>query len=103
MKWVKTEDQLPRQGTKVLWWKNGDCWVAWRFGEHWFPTIFLDSRLAVRCAPEMWAYIRYPKGFSGKVRMTVDEAVYDMDSLEKCHPAIFRDFVDEMIKTMDSR
>jgi len=94
MNWIKTEDKLPPQGLKILYWDSGDCWVAWRFGKYWLPTVFADSKHAIFTPPELWSYIDFPNGFSGNLFFIIENVEYDTDSLEKFYPEKYKEVIE---------
>lgn len=98
MIWIDPDKELPPQGKKVLWFKNGDCHVAQRFGKCWAAIPFTDARLAHFDPPDLWCDIYLPGTYEGFMRVMVDEVLLTIDEMEKYHPFEYKLFVKQMIK-----
>lgn len=100
--WINPKDRLPEQGKKVLFWRKGDCWIAQRFGEYWFPIPFTDSKFAESTPPEKWSEIDFPDGFTGKLRIMPEdvERLMDMDEFEEHDKEQFDKFVNAIAQSM---
>ncbi len=100
MEWITVGKiwALPQQGRKILWWDKGDCWVAQRFGNYWFPIPFTDSQFARTDPPEKWAYVDCPDGYSGLMRIEKNGQLIDFDQLEEFYPEDFKIFLDHLKK-----
>lgn len=103
--WHLSSEELPTQGTKILCFDKGDVWVAQRFQECWFPIPFCDSKLASYKAPQRWAYIEFPEGYYGKLRVQClpNKRLMDMDEMEQCNPEGFQKIKNMMKAEMDAR
>ncbi len=97
MTWIQTRLRLPPQGKKVLWFNDGDCWVAQRFGKYWFPIPFCDSTLARIDAPVMWQDISLPDRFHGYMQLYIENKFYTIDEVEKEHNDVYRHFVNQIL------
>jgi len=84
--WKKPSQELPPQGKKVLYFKKGDIYVVQRIGDMWLPIPFYDSVFAFTDAPELWADIDAPTGFTGKMMVGVKGKIVDLDTLETQYP-----------------
>ncbi len=96
MLWIDPKEELPPQGKQILYFKSGDIYVVQRFGDYWFPIPFYDSKFAFHDAPDLWADIIPPHGFSGKIRIVVPDQpteMHEIDYLEIYHPNTYREFV----------
>ncbi len=104
-KWVKTSEQLPPQGLKILYWDDGDCWVCWRMGPYWLPTVFTDSMHAKCTPPEMWSYIVFPGKFDGKIKIGTnnESGLITIDELEAKCAERHRDFCEMLAKPIKDR
>ncbi len=98
MIWIDPNKRLPPQGKKIIWFGNGDTHICQRFGKYWFPIPFIDSRFAHLRSPEVWAEIKLPSPYKGKVMIIVDGKEYDIDNLEKIHNDIYRDILNSLLK-----
>lgn len=96
-KWIKSSDQKPEQGKKVLCFNKGDVDVRQRFKEYWFPIPYVDAKLANINEPEMWQEIDFPEGFYGYLQVFIDDNLLKMDQLEKKHPTVFDDMVKALL------
>lgn len=97
MTWIETRLRLPPQGKKVLWFKDGDCWVAQRFGKHWIPIPFSDSIYSRIDAPQLWKDIILPHPFEGYVYLNIEGKFYTIDETEKEHNDVYRDFMNALL------
>ena len=103
--WIDPKDKLPPQGKKVLFWRRGDCWVAQRFGKHWLPIPFNDSKFADTDPPEKWAEIEFPTGFMGILRVIPvgkTDAI-NMDEYEKYDKEGFDKFANKLIESVGKK
>lgn len=113
MQWIRTDLCLPPLGLKVLCFRNGDCWTAYRFSYKknniWIaavPNCNLKERRQFkmgRCQePEYWCEIPFeqlPGKYTGKMFLQVegDENLYDMDDFVKKYPKEHDDFIKNFI------
>jgi hypothetical protein len=111
MKWIRPTDQLPPQGKKILYFKNGDIYVVQRFAELWLPIPFYDSVFAFYDEPELWCDIEPPENYTGKVfvkspkdkdgnLMTIDELEIRYPKEYKKLIEIKKDFWEKICKEM---
>lgn len=100
MKWIKPKDELPPQGKKILYFKNGDIYVVQRFADLWIPMPFYDSEFAFHDEPELWCDIKPPNELTGKVHVLPINCkrALDMDELEAFYPDLYQDFIDAQRK-----
>lgn len=99
MEWINPKIQLPPQGKKILYFKNGDIYVVQRYGDLWLPLPFYDSKFAFHNEPDLWADIIPPVGFTGKVFvMPVDKEPISIDDLEKDEPELYHEMVEAQRK-----
>lgn len=97
MEWNRSEEKLPPQGTKVVCFHDGDCWVAQRFGDYWLNIPYTDSKLSSIEPPDLWKEIDFPYPFEGKIHIQINGLLLDIDELQVDHPNIYREFVDELL------
>ena len=95
MRWIDPKDELPPQGKKVVWFKAGDMCVVQRYGNLWCPIPYHDSRYATTEAPELWADIEPPEGYTGKVYLQLSghKKLLDLDEIEAFYPVVYKDFI----------
>ena len=109
MQWiVANKENLPAQGLKVLCFKKGDCWVAYRFsyqGENiWLPCMphgsFSRKQKPIsKCdSPEYWCPIPFeqlPGDYKGTLLVEIknDPEWKTIDEFEKSHPEGHAKFV----------
>lgn len=103
MEWMKlSEYNLPPQGLKILCFRTGDCWTAYRFNYKgksvWLPCVPSDSLhphrkyKRVTCdEPEYWCYIPFdqlPGNYTGRQygKTEDDNTILTFDELENLHP-----------------
>lgn len=102
MIWISTQYNHPPQGLKVLCFKNGDCWTAYRFSYKdeniWIagvPSCNLNPKRTYkmgRCdEPEYWALIPFeqlPGTYTGRMMIKAkdDDNLYDMDQFQVKYP-----------------
>ena len=102
MTWHNPCEKKPVQGKKVLCMHKGDIYVAERYNNYWFPTIFLDSMHSRYFEPELWQEINFPEGLTGFKRFKVEDGeLITADELEVQHHDVFHDLVQAMKKTVD--
>ena len=101
MKWIPSQMRSPPQGKKVLCFKNGDCWIAQRFGDDWIPMPFSDSRYATSVVPDVWASIEMPEGYTGETKIYVDQELFNIDELEKVKPETYHKICADMRKCVE--
>ena len=96
MKWINPKKQLPQQGKKILYFKNGDIYVVQRYADLWVPIPFYDSEFAFHEQPQLWCDIRPPNGLTGKVHVWPEDSkrMLDLDELESFYPDLYQDFID---------
>lgn len=95
MKWIDPKDKLPPQGKKIIWFKSGDMCVVQRYGKLWCPIPFHDSRYACTMAPDLWADIEAPPGYTGKMYLGLSghKQLLDLDEIEMFYPLVYADFI----------
>ncbi len=99
MKWIKPKDQLPPQGKKILYFKEGDIYVVQKYGDLWLPIPFYDSQFAFHDAPDLWADIIPPEGFTGKLHFAMGSPkMIDTDELQEIYPTQYNDYVEALRK-----
>lgn len=103
MEWIDVREALPPQGMKVLYWYNGDCWVAWRFGHYWFPLVFADSKHATYAPPQKWSPISFPPPYTGKMFVIIEDEKLDIDELQEKNIDFYEKLIDAMKDHIDSR
>ena|ERR1700679_1404767 len=102
MKWIKTCLRLPPQGKKILYFDEGDCWVAVRIGKYWFPWCFTDSKFCRFNSPELWSFIDFPGNFEGLVRVGDNIGnLVTLDQLEKSDPDIYNGFLEMILSSVN--
>lgn len=94
MDWIDPKKNLPPQGKKVLYLKDGDVYVVQRFGKYWLPIPFFDSEYSLLDEPELWADIQLPQNLTGKIFFMIDDAKYETDSFEKYYPEAYNEFIE---------
>ncbi len=96
MKWISPKDELPPQGKKILYLKNGDVYVVQRFKDLWLPIPFYDSEYNFHDEPELWTDIELPNGLTGKIFVHDDTGrVMDVDEFEMFYPDDYEELVEE--------
>jgi hypothetical protein len=98
MKWIKPSDKLPPQGKKILYFLDGDLYVVQRFGMHWLPIPFADSKYGHFAPPKYWSDITPPEGLTGKMIVSVDNDLFDIDELEIAHHYFYVRLVESISK-----
>lgn len=96
MNWIKPKDELPPQGKKILYFKNGDIYVVQRFDDMWLPIPFYDSQYSFTEEPDLWADITPPNGYTGKLHIQKDAKgrKFDIDECQMFYPEIYKELVD---------
>jgi len=96
MKWIDPKDELPPQGKKILYFKEGDIYVVQRFDDLWVPIPFVDSEYTFYDAPHLWADIIPPIGFTGKMHIITKNMKnpVDIDELQMFDPETYDDFIE---------
>lgn len=106
MNWKDPKKELPPQGKKILAFYSGDCFCSQRFGKHWFPIPFTGSFFARIDEPDLWADIKMPGFYTGKIRVcspgSLDELI-DMEECETRFPEIYKDMVQAMLNDFNNR
>ena len=114
MEWMRlSEYNLPPQGLKILCFKNGDCWTAYRYNYKgksvWLPCVPHESfqphtkyRIVTCDEPEYWSYIAFdklPGNFTGHMyaKTEDDKKLLTFDELEKLHPEEHEYFVKNLV------
>lgn len=103
MKWISPKNKLPPQGTKILCWNHGDCWIAQRFKQYWFPIPFCDSMLASYDAPELWRHIEFPDGFTGKMLVGYQDKLLTVDEIFELDHTHLNELIESMRNEIDNR
>jgi hypothetical protein len=99
MKWISPKDELPPQGKKILYLKNGDVYVVQRFKELWLPVPFYDSEFTFHEEPELWADIELPNGLTGKMKFQLHSGkMMEVDDYEMFYPDDYEELVEEQRK-----
>ena len=110
MEWIplsKTSPELnrPVQGLKVLCFNKGDCYVAQRFNykgkDHWISLSFATEDFSTD-APEMFAYISFPDGYRGMMRVKNpnNDVLITFDELQKSFPKEHEEVVEHIISSV---
>ena len=91
--WQSPKVELPPQGVKFLWFKNGDCYVAQRFGSKYL--IFSPKAADLNEEPLLWKAIEFPPPYTGAMRFGLkdNDQLVSADEFEKLDPQGFAEFV----------
>lgn len=119
MQWINTQISPPPQGTKVLCFKNGDCWTAYRFSYKdeniWIaavPSCNLNPKRTYQMGkcdePDYWASIpfeRLPGTYTGRmmVKAEGDEKMYDVDEFQVIYPKEHDIFIKDFIFSLNTK
>jgi hypothetical protein len=102
MNWIDPKVQQPTQGKKILWFKEGDCFVVQRIGKYYIPMPFLDSKSFFWHEPDLWADISLPEPYTGLLRIAPDidhcDDRFTLDELEMYLPVIYERVTEVFIK-----
>jgi hypothetical protein len=92
MNWQSPSVQQPPQGVKILWFKNGDLFVAQRVGKRYLSlqpgeAVLLDE-------PKLWMKAPVPPPYEGIMMVSVENGDKLMvDEFEEKHPEDYKEFV----------
>ena len=119
MQWIKTEFNWPPTGMKVLCFKNGDCWTAYRFNYKkknvWLgalPSCVLNPERQYRMGrcdePDYWCEIPFdqlPGNYTGRMMLKAegDEKLYTLDEFQVTYPKEHDSFVMDFIFALNQR
>jgi hypothetical protein len=104
MEWKKPSEKLPPQGKKILYFLKGNIYVVQRFGKHWMPVPFHDSKFSFyKEKPTYWADIECPENYTGYIQVIVDRESYTLDELEKEKPEIYKRFIVDHAKSWKAK
>lgn len=108
-----SEYNLPPQGLKILCFRNGDCWTAYRFDNNsksiWIacvPSCNLNPERQYqmgRCdEPDYWSEIPFsdlPREYTGRIMVKPegDENFYTIDELQVIYPKEHRKFIKGLV------
>jgi hypothetical protein len=92
--WQSPKVQLPPQGTKLLWFKNGDVFVAQRMGNKY--VAFIPGVAKLLSEPLLWKSIELPAPYTGVMLISCEgeNELMPLDELEIRHPESYREFID---------
>lgn len=106
MKWIKTTEQLPAQGLKILCFHNGDLWIARRFSlstsSYWVEIPYGGDKGAnLTDEPEYWTQLSLPGNYTGLMQVGIEgEGLMSFDEFQKSFPEDHELFVSQMIKSI---
>ena len=92
--WQSPKVQLPPQGRKILWFKNGDLFVAYRLGDKYLCVSPKGSGLLE--PPSLWMLAPLPDPYEGLMRVVLKSGgdLITIDELELNSPIEYREFLD---------
>lgn len=102
MIYKNTSKQQPPQGTKIIWFKNGDAYIAQRFGDKYLT--YIPGYCKILDPPDKWMIIPVPKPYTGylKVKISDDEKLLTVDELEKQYPEGYQDLLKHMLSSKET-
>ncbi len=103
--WKCCKKQPPETGKKVLCFKEGDLYVAFRLGNYYIPMPFADHYFSRDLSfPETWSEIDFPQGITGHTTVAVDQDNYKnlmtLSELEVDYPEDFKIFSEMLIGSL---
>lgn len=97
--WQSPKVEKPPQGTKVLWFKNGDLFVCQRWGDIYLQICKAHndkSPIGVDLGePLLWKLVKLPDPYTGKITVSVggSKELFDLDELERLHPESYNELL----------
>jgi hypothetical protein len=108
MNWIKyTSINAPPQGLKILCFREGDLWVCRRMRykgiDYWVEIPYGGKKGAVLTdAPKYWMRLDLPEGYTGFMKMFVDEDLLTFDEVNERAPELLERFIEMIIKRPDT-
>ena len=92
--WQSPKVTLPPQGVKILWFTNGDVFVAQRFGTKYL--CLQPGEAKVLEAPMLWMKCPVPDPYEGIIHITVEgnDKLMTVDEMEKEFPKEYKELLD---------
>lgn len=120
MEWMKlSEYNLPPQGLKILCFKKGDCWVAYRYNYKnksiWLPCVphesvnpHLKYKIVTCDEPDYWCHIPFdqlPGKYTGRMMLKADgdEKLHTLDEFQVTYPKEHDTFIKEFIFALNTQ
>lgn len=95
MDWQSPKVEQPPQGQKILWLKDGDVYVAQRFGDKYFTYIRKAAEMLEH--PTLWAYFEMPEPYTGQMKVSLDDGdLMPIDDFEQNHPEEYKEFISSL-------
>ena len=104
--WKDCIDEPSEVGKKVLCNRNGDIYVAVRFGDYYFPFPFISHYFAPDLVnPDTWSEISFPNGLTGYFRIAPDGLsgkIIKWSEAMISHPKEYEEFTNSLLKNLGS-